>query len=147
MRGRGGIAAQAESLAAAPLVLCLAGVGLLPEPAWRELAQRIAIAWGGVLLGSMGGLHAALVRHGAWTPARALVVAVPAIAAAAGIVLGGQRGLAALAVGWGASWLLERHAPDDALPGAYRALRRRLTLVAGTLLALVMVASDAAGLT
>ena len=33
-------------LSVAPLVLCLAGVGLLPRYAWQELAQRAALACG-----------------------------------------------------------------------------------------------------
>ena len=44
-------------LAVAPLLLCLAGVGLLPSYALRELAQRIALAWGAVLLAGVGALH------------------------------------------------------------------------------------------
>src|ERR1700740_2346646 len=41
----------------APLLACLAGVGLLPDYGARELAQRFALAWGAVLLASSGAVH------------------------------------------------------------------------------------------
>jgi len=47
----------AAYLLLAPLVLCLAGVGLLPGYGAQELAQRSAIAWGAVLLAAGGAVH------------------------------------------------------------------------------------------
>ena len=51
-------------LSVAPLVLCLAGVGLLPRYAWQELAQRGALAWGAVLLASAAAVHWGLALAG-----------------------------------------------------------------------------------
>ena len=52
-------------LGVAPLVLCLAGVGLLPAFASQELAQRAALAGaGGVLVGGQRGLALLVVGHG-----------------------------------------------------------------------------------
>ncbi len=44
-------------LSVAPLVLCLAGVGLLSDYGPRALAQRIALGWGGALLAFTGAVH------------------------------------------------------------------------------------------
>ncbi|MGB6605568.1 MAG: hypothetical protein WBE65_14905, partial [Steroidobacteraceae bacterium] len=57
-------------LGVAPLVLCLAGVGLLPEYGGRELAQRIALAWGAALLAFTGAVHFGLALAGRlpWEP-------------------------------------------------------------------------------
>jgi len=61
-------------------------------------------------------------------------------------VLGGQRGLALLVVGFGGFWLYEHRSLSARLPPAYLNLRRHLTLAICMLLALTMFASDAAGL-
>ena len=71
-----------------PFVLCLLGVALLPNYGLRELAQRIAISYGAVVLAFVGA----------------------------------------------------------ELPAAYLSLRRNLSLVVCTLLALTMILSDSAGL-
>ena len=135
-------------LGVAPLVLCLAGVGLLPAYSERELAQRVAIAWGAVLLASTGAVQWGLALAGRlpWTAARAAAALAPGLAAAAGVVLGGQRGLAVLVVGCGGFWLYEHRALGSLLPPNYLGLRRSLALATCMLLALTMFASDAAGL-
>jgi len=135
-------------LGVAPLLLCLAGVGLLPGYAARELAQRAAIAWGAVLLGCAGAVHFGLALAGrlTWQRARIGAALLPALAGAAAVVLGGQRALALLVVGFGGFWLYEHRALGVQLPAAYLDLRRQLTLATCMLLALTMFASDAAGL-
>jgi hypothetical protein len=134
-------------LAVAPLLLCLAGVGLLPSYALRELAQRIALAWGAVLLAGVGALHLGLALAGGLPRERARgSSALPALIAAAALVLTGERGLALLVVGHGGWWLYEHRVLHAQLPPAYLALRRQLTLATCMLLALTMFASDAAGL-
>jgi membrane-bound ClpP family serine protease len=132
----------------APLVLCLAGVGLLPEYAARELAQRTAIAWGAVLLAFAGGLHFGLALAGwlALTAARSGAALLPALCGAAAVLLGGQRGLALLVVGFGGFWLYEHRRLGGELPEAYLSPRRPLTLATCMLLALTMFVSDSAGL-
>jgi hypothetical protein len=141
-----GMTEWAGYLAVAPLLLCLAGVGLLPSYALRELAQRIALAWGAVLLAGVGALHLGLALAGALPRERARSSVLPALIAAAALVLTGERGLALLVVGHGGWWLYEHRLLHTQLPPAYLALRRQLTLATCMLLALTMFVSDAAGL-
>jgi hypothetical protein len=136
-------------LGLAPLVLCLAGVGLLPDYAGRELAQRIALAWGAVLLAFTGAIHFGLALAGRlpWEPRRVGAAVLPAVVGAAAVLSGGQRGLALLVVGFGLFWLYEHRTLGALLPPAYLSLRRNLSLAICMLLALTMIASDAAALT
>ena len=135
-------------LGVVPLVLCLAGVGLFPEYAERELAQRIALAWGAVGLAAAGAVHWGLALAGrlALDLTRSACAVAPAVLAACAVVLGGQRGLAVLAVGGGLFWLYEHRVLGTALPKAYLDLRRQLALATCMLLALTMFVSDSAGL-
>jgi hypothetical protein len=135
-------------LAVAPLVLCLAAVGLLPEYAWQELAQRAAIAWGAVLLAAAAAVHWGLALAGKLPEAGAGVAAalVAAVAGTAAVLVGGQRGLALLVVGHGGFWLYEKHLHGARLPPAHLALRRPMTFATCMLLALTMFVSDVAGL-
>lgn len=135
-------------LALAPLLVCLACVLLARGYALRELAQRGAIAWGAVLLAASGAVHWGLALAGR-LPASALrtaVSAVPAIVAAVAVLAGGQRALALLVLGCGVFWLYEHRSLGAQLPPAYLGLRRNLSVAIVTLLALTMIASDAAGL-
>ena len=143
-----GAAELACYLGVAPLALCLLGVGLLPELGARELAQRIAIAWGAVLLGACGAVHWGLALAGRlpWEAIRIAAALAPALCAAAAAVLGGQRGLALLVVGYGGFWLYEHRVLGAALPADWLVLRRNLTLASCMLLALIMFASEGAGL-
>ena len=136
-------------LSVVPLLACLAGVGLLSDYGARELAQRIALGWGAVLLASSGAVHWGLALGGRlpWAASRIGGALLPAPIAAAALVLGGERGLALLVVGSGGFWLYEHRAVSALLPPAYLALRRNLTLATCMVLALTMFASDAAGLT
>ena len=131
------------------LVACLAGVGLLPGYGERELAQRVALAWGAVTLASAGAVHIGLALAGRlpWDAARLAGALIPAALGALGVVLGGQHGLAVLVVGCGGFWLYEHRALGAALPTAYLNLRRQLALATGMLLALTMFISESAGLT
>lgn len=131
-----------------PLVLGLAAVGLLSDPAWRELAQRITLAWGGALLAFTGAAHWGLLLAGRldWNAARIGGALAPAVLAAAAIVLGGQRGLALLVVGFGLFWLYEHRRLGARLPPDYLNLRRQLSVGICLVLAITMMVSDAAGL-
>ena len=135
-------------LSVAPLVLCLAAVGLLPRYAWQELAQRAALAWGAVLFASAAAVHWGLALAGKLPAPHARIAGVLAasLAGAGAVMLGGQRGLALLVVGHGGFWLYEKHALGSLLPAAYLALRRQVTFATCMLLALTMFGSDAAGL-
>jgi hypothetical protein len=144
-----GTAAElAGYLAVAPLIACLAGVALHSGYAGRELAQRGAVAWGAVLLAFTGAVHWGLALAGRVpsSPARMAAAAAPALVAAAAVLIGGQPALALLVVGFGVFWLYEHRSLGATMPAAYLGLRRNLSLAACTLLALIMIASDAAGL-
>lgn len=147
----GGLNSAAEwagYLSVAPLAACLAGVGLLPDYGARELAQRIALGWGAVLLASSGAVHWGLAICGRlpWAASSIGGALLPAPIAALAVVLGGERGLALLVVGCGSFWLYEHRVVSALLPPAYLALRRNLALATCMLLALTLFASDAAGL-
>ena len=139
---------RAGYVGVAPLVLCLAAVGLLPVYAWQELAQRAALAWGAVLLAAAAAVHCGLALAGGLPSGRSRIAGllVAALVGAGGVVVGGQRGLALLVVGHGGFWLYEKHALGSRLPAAYLALRRQVTFATCMLLALTMFVSDAAGL-
>ena len=135
-------------LAVAPLLVCLSCVAVLSGYADRELAQRSAIAWGAVLLGSSGAVHWGLALAGRLpaTAARTAAAAAPPIVAALAVIIGGQRALALLVVGFGLFWLYEHRSLGALLPPAYLSLRRNLSLAIVSMLALTLIASDAAGL-
>jgi Protein of unknown function (DUF3429) len=135
-------------LTVAPLLVCLGCVAALSGYPDRELAQRGAIAWGAVLLGCTGAVHWGLALAGRLpaTAVRSAVAAAPAIVAAAAVLVGGQRALALLVVGFGLFWLYEHRVLGALLPPAYLSLRRNLSLATVSLLALTLIASDAAGL-
>jgi hypothetical protein len=132
----------------APFALCLLGVAMLPDYAGRELAQRIAIAYGAVVLAFVGAVHWGLALGGqmAWSPLRIGGAIVPVLLGATATIVGGQRGLALLVVGFGVFWLYEHRSVGAELPAAYLSLRRNLSLVVCTLLAFTMILSDTAGL-
>ena len=135
-------------LALAPLLLCLACLLLPSGYGARELAQRGAIAWGAVLLAGTAAVHWGLALAGRLPAStlRTLASAVPAVVAAAAVLVGGQRALALLVVGNGLLWLYEHRSLGAQLPPAYLSLRRNLSVAICTLLALTLIASDAAGL-
>ncbi len=146
--GLSGSAELASYLGVAPLVLGLLGVGLLPQLPGRELAQRLAIAWGAVLLAGCGGVHWGLALAGRlpWKATRIVAALLPVLCGAAAVVVAGQRGLAILVAGLGGFWLYEHRVLGAALPPVWLSLRRNLTLASCMLLALVMFASETAGL-
>ncbi len=132
----------------APFILCLLGVAMLPGYEQRELAQRIAISYGAVVLAFVGAVHWGLALAGqlAWSPLRIGGAVVPALLGVAATLLGGQRALALLVVGFGVFWLYEHRSVGAELPPAYLSLRRNLSLVVCALLAFTMILSDTAGL-
>jgi hypothetical protein len=131
-----------------PFVLCLLGIALLPNYPAREIAQRIDISYGAVVLAFIGAVHwgLALAGHLSWRPVRVGGAIVPALIGAAASVLGGQRGLALLVVGFGVFWLYEHRVVGNELPAAYLSLRRNLSLAVCALLAVTLILSDKAGL-
>jgi len=144
----GTLAELLSYLAVAPLLLCLACLLLPAGYSTHELAQRGAIAWGAVLLAATGAVHWGLALAGR-LPASALrtaVSALPTVVATAAVLIGGQHGLALLIVGSGLFWLYEHRALGAQLPPAYLGLRRNLSVAVCSLLALMVIATDAAEL-
>lgn len=138
----------AAYLCVAPLVLGLAGVGLAADYPQRELAQHLSIAWGAVLLAFTGAVHWGLALGGRLPWALPLIggALAPAAVGAAAVLLGGQRGLFALAVGFGVLWLYEHRVLGARLPPRYLAMRRQLSIAILAVLAFTLFASDSAGL-
>jgi hypothetical protein len=132
-----------------PFVACLLGIALLRDFGARELAQRITISYGAVVLAFVGAVHWGLALAGrlAWTPVRIAAALLPALAGAVATVLGGQHGIALLVVGFGIFWLYEHRRVGAELPPDYLSLRRNLSLVVCTVLAVTLIVSDNAGLT
>jgi Protein of unknown function (DUF3429) len=131
-----------------PFILCLIGEVMLPGYEQRDLAQRIAVAYGAAVLTFAGAVHwgFALAGRLVWSPVRVIGAAVPAVVAAVAVVMGGQHGLALLVVGLGGLWLYEHHQLAEDLPAEYVSLRRNLSLAVCVLLALTLMLSDVAGL-
>ena len=135
-------------LALLPLGAGLAGIALGGDAGTRELAQRLAIAWGAVLLAFGGAVHwgLALAARLPWSTRLLCGALLPAAAAAAAVLIGGQRALALLVVGSGTLWLYEHRVLGAQLPGAYLGLRRAQAVGACALLTLSMFASERVGL-
>ena len=107
---RGSLSPKAELVAylgILPFAVCPIAMALLPAYEQRQLAQQIALAYGAVVLAGVGAVHwgLALAGHMHWSHTRLAGSLLPAICAAAAMVLGGQRGLALLVVGLGLFWL------------------------------------------
>lgn len=133
----------------APFVLCLLGIALLPDHVARELSQRVVISYGAVVLAFGGGVHWGLALAGRmpWRAIRIGGAILPTFLGTAAAVLGGQHGLALLVVGFGVFWLYEHRNVGTELPAPYMSLRRNLSLLVCTLLAITMIVSDKVGLT
>ena len=144
-----GAAERAAYLCLLPLALGLGGVARFGDYPARELAQRATIAWGAALLAFTGAVHWGLALGGRlpWRAASLAGALTPLVIAALAVLVGGQRGLALLVVGFGGVWLYEHRVLGAALPPAYVALRRTLSVATCVLLTLTLFASDAAGLT
>jgi hypothetical protein len=123
-------------------------MAVLPRYEWRLLSQQIAIAYGAVLLAAAGAVHVGLALAGrlGWRAQRLIGAALPALCGATAVVLGGQRGLGLLVVGFGLFWLYEHRGLGDELPHAYLTLRRNLSVAGCLLLALTMFLSEYVGL-
>jgi hypothetical protein len=143
----GGVPEWPVYLALVPLVVGLAGI-LFGAQAVGELAQRLSIAWGAVLLAFAGAVHfgLALAARLPWRVRTWCGALLTAPLAAGAVLLGGQRALALLVVGSGGLWLYEHRVLGALLPPGYLALRRVQSVGACALLTLAMFASERAGL-
>jgi hypothetical protein len=148
---RGGLSPLAEWIGYAgllPFLGAMLGVGLAPGIEQRDLAQRLALGYGATILSFVGAVHWGLAVAGRWrwSTGVALGSILPSVVATAALLLGGQRGLGLLVVGFGFFWFYEHRRLGPSLPPDYLALRRSLTLAVCAMLALAMILSERAGL-
>ena len=126
-----------------PFVACALASLALPEPEWRQVAGRVLLGYGAVILSFLGGVHWGLVLAG--RPAKSggmLAVGVlPSLAGWATLLMPLETAIAVQVGGFGGLWLYEhRVLGPGVLPTAYIAMRRWLTLVACASLAVVLMA-------
>jgi len=150
-RDRRGVSPLAEAVGyagLAPFLAALIGVGLLPDIEQRDLAQRLALGYGASILSFVGAVHWGLAVAGrwGWSPTVIGGAILPAVVATAALLVGGQRGLGLLVIGFGLFWVYEHRRHGDALPPDYLSLRRNLSLAVCSLLSLTMILSESAGL-
>jgi hypothetical protein len=138
-------------------ILALGYAGLLPfaaatlgsvlldaEP--RALSLRALVAYAAVILSFLGAVHWGLLLRAAGGEAvRACVVGVlPALVGWIALLLPARQALPLLLAGFGAFWLYEhRIAGERLLPRGYLDLRRILTLLVCSLLAVATLFSGA----
>ncbi len=112
----------------------------------RALSLRALIAYGAVILSFLGAVHWGLVlRATGGEASRALVVGVvPSLVGWVALLLPDRHALALLLVGFGAFWLYEHRIAGEAqLPRDYLDLRRKLSLLVCSLLAVASLFSGA----
>jgi hypothetical protein len=117
---------------------------VLGDPATIDFGSRLAIAWGAVILSFIAAVHWGLALAGRW-PWTFSVIGVstaPAVLGAAAVLVGGERGIALLIVGFGIFWLIEHRRLAADLPADYLALRRVLSICVCVLLALTAFAAS-----
>lgn len=107
-----------------------------------DLGERIALAWGAVILAFIAAVHWGLALAGRWPWSVAVIIGstTPSVLGALGVLIGGERGIALLVAGFGAFWLYETRWHADDLPANYLALRRILSMGVCALLALTAFA-------
>lgn len=107
-----------------------------------SLGERIALAWGAVILSFIAAVHWGLALAGRWPWTTAIIVGsiAPSVLGALALLVGGDRGLALLVAGFGAFWLYENRWRATELPADYLAMRRILSIGVCTLLALTAFA-------
>jgi len=129
-----------------PFVAC-AGVLLLPETGMHEMASRLLVGYGAVILSFLGGVHWGLVL-GAPSPRAPSVLMIGVLPSLAGwltLLLPLEKALAIQVAAFGGVWLYEhRILGPSILPPAYLSMRRWLTLGVIASLGLAMMAPSLA---
>lgn len=131
-----------------PFLAAFVGVFMSPVFAWQEFALRATIAYGAAVLTFVGAVHFGLCVAGklAWSVPAVLAATLPSVVATVAVLVGGQRGVGALVIGFGMFWLYESRTLASQLNASYLSLRRNLSLAVCALLALTMFAAESAGL-
>jgi hypothetical protein len=126
-----------------PFVAAAAAMMLLPDGGSRDLAARILVGYGAVILSFLGGVHWGLVLRDRPAEAfRPLTMAVlPSLAGWATLLLPFEQAVAVQVACFAGFWLYEhRVLGATVLPAEYLALRRWLTLVVCASLVLSLTA-------
>ena len=135
--------AQALGLAGLiPFVAAAIATLLLPEAGQRELAGRVLLGYGAVILSFLGGVHWGLVlRDRPQQPFRPLAIGVlPSLLGWGSLFLPHEQALAAQVACFGGFWLYEhRVLGADVMTASYLGLRRWLTLVVCASLAMALM--------
>jgi hypothetical protein len=125
-----------------PFVAAMLAVVWLPDAQARELAGRILVGYGAVILSFLGGVHwGLLLRDRPAEAFRPLAMGVlPSLAGWATLLLPFEQAVAVQVACFGGFWLYEHRVLGAAvLPAGYLALRRWLTLIVCATLALALM--------
>lgn len=144
----GGLSPAARWAGFLGLLPFLLALGLVTVGASHDavaLGRDIALAWGAVILAFVAAVHWGLALASRWRWSMTVVVGstLPSLVGAIAVLVGGERGIALLVVGFGLFWLFEHRHHADQLPADYVALRRLLTI--GVCALLVMTAFAGTG--
>ncbi len=126
-----------------PFVAAAFAMVLLPDGGSRDLAARILVGYGAVILSFLGGVHWGLIlRDRPAEAVRPLTMAVlPSLAGWSTLLLPFEQAVAVQVACFGGFWLYEHRVLGAAvLPAGYLALRRWLTLIVCASLALALMA-------
>ena len=126
-----------------PFVAAALALTWLPDGGSRELAGRILVGYGAVILSFLGGVHWGLIlRDRPVEAVRPLTMAVlPSLAGWSTLLLPFEQAVAVQVACFGGFWLYEHRVLGAAvLPAGYLTLRRWLTLIVCASLALALMA-------
>ncbi len=125
-----------------PFVFALGLVILGGSQELSSLGLQLATAWGAVILTFVAAVHWGLALAGRlpWSLKTLVGSTLPSVVGAVAVLVGGEKGMALLIIGFGLFWLFEHRAYVDRLPTDYLDLRRVLTLCVCTILVLTAFA-------
>ncbi len=132
-----------------PFLACAGVMLAAPDLAARELAGRVLVGYGAVILAFLGGVHWGLVLRARGERASGLLAigVLPSLAGWATLFLPFDAAIAVQVAAFGGFWLYEHRVLGPAVvPPAYLGLRRWLTLVACVALGLGLMSSTLAPL-
>lgn len=129
-----------------PFVFACGLATLGASQATKSFGLQLATAWGAVILTFIAAVHWGLALAGRLPWSLKIVVGstLPSVIGVVAVLVGGEKGMAILIVGFGMFWLYEHRTYVDTLPSDYLDLRRALTLCVCALLVLTAFAASGA---